>query len=330
MKILVTGGGGFVGGAIVRQLRGRGDEVRTFSRGDYPELGALGAEVVRGDLSDAEAVARAVRGCDAVIHVAARPGVWGSWDSFYRPNVVGTENVIRACRDSGVSRLVYTSSPSAVHGGGSIEGADESLPYPEHFDAHYPATKAMAERLVLAANDEVLSTVALRPHLVWGPGDNHLLPRMVQRSRAGKLALIGDGSQLVDTTWVEDAATAHLLALDKVSPGAACAGRAYFLSQGEPWPLKDMMNGLLEAAGAPRVERCVPRWAAYTVGALLEGTYWLLRRTSEPPMTRWLAGQLGTSHWYDISAARRDLGYEPSVTIAEGLERLSEALSQSS
>ncbi len=322
MTILVTGGGGFLGGAVVRQLVARGDRVRSFSRGTYPELDRIGVETHQGDLADHHAVFEAVAGCRAVVHVAARPGIWGHRNDFWRPNVLGTRHVIEACLEHGVSRLVYTSSPSVVHGEGSIEGGDESIPYPSRYQTHYPETKAEAEKMVLAANGPDLSTVSLRPHLIWGPGDTQLLPRMVQRARSGRLAIIGDGTNRIDTTFVEDAAAAHLLALDRLEPGAACAGRAYFITQGEPWPLKKIFNGLLRAAGAPEVTRHVSARTAHGIGMVLEWIYTLLRIRSEPPMTRFLAHQLSTAHWYDIGAARRDLGFEPSRTIEEGLSIL--------
>ncbi len=322
VRVLVTGGGGFLGGAIVRQLLARGTEVRSFARGDYPELRKRGVDVRRGDLADRGQVFAAVEGCDAIIHVAARAGVWGTWKQYWSPNVLGTRHIIEAARRQGVRRLVYTSSPSVVHGHGSIEGEGESLPYPSSYLANYPATKAEAERMVLAANGPALSTVVLRPHLIWGPGDPQFLPRLVARSCAGKLAFIGDGSNRIDTTYIEDAARAHLLAFDRVKPGAACAGRAYFITQGEPWPIRDVINGLLKTSGAPMVTRTIKPWVAYLVGALFEAGYRLLGRDSEPPMTRFVAHQLSTSHWYDISAARRDLSYEPSISIREGLESL--------
>ena len=325
MKVLVTGAGGFLGGAVARQLVDRGDEVRGFSRGHYPALEALGVDARRGDLADADAVLDATDGCDAVIHVAGKPGIWGPRRDYVRANVTGTEHVLKACRAQGIRKLVYTSSPSVVHAA-DTEGADESLPYPKTYLAHYAATKAAAERRVLAAHGDSLWTVALRPHLIWGPGDNHLLPRMVARARPGRLALVGSGENLVDTTWVEDAARAHLLALDRLQADAPCGGRAYFITQGDPRPVRDILNGLLRAAGAPEVTRSIPAGVAYGVGALMEATYGLLRIRTEPPMTRFLALQLSTSHWYDISAARRDLGYEPQVTIDEAMGLLQAAL----
>ncbi len=323
MKVLVTGGGGFLGGAVVRQLLARGTEVRSFARGDYPHLREQGVDVHQGDLANREEVFSAVEGVDAIIHVAARAGVWGTWKQFWSPNVLGTKHIIEAARHHGIRRLVYTSSPSVVHGVGSIEGGDESLPYPSSYLANYPATKAEAERMVLAANGPELSTVALRPHLIWGPGDPQFLPRLISRSRAGKLAFVGDGSNRIDTTYIEDGARAHLLALDRLEPEADCSGKAYFITQGEPWPIREVINGLLEASGEPKVTRSIKPWVAYLAGGLLETGYRLLGKESEPPMTRFVAHQVSTSHWYDISAAKRDLGYEPSVTIQQGLDLLS-------
>ncbi len=322
VRVLVTGGGGFLGGAIVRRLLARGDEVRSFARGEYPELVKLGVDVHRGDLCEAEAVSAATRGCERVFHVAALPGVWGAYRDYYRTNVVGTHNVLAACHDHGVTRLVYTSTPSVVHTGGDIEGGDESLPYATAFSAHYPRTKAVAEKAVLEANREILRTVALRPHLIWGPGDNHLIPRILARSRAGRLRLIGRRSNLIDTVYIDNAADAHLLAADRLETRAPCAGKAYFISNGEPLPLAEITNGILEAAGLPPVTRQIPAALAYGLGALAEFIYSLLRIRNEPPMTRFLARQLSTAHWFEIGAARRDLGYEPVVSIGEGLRRL--------
>jgi nucleoside-diphosphate-sugar epimerase len=328
MRALVTGGAGFLGGAIVRRLLARGDVVRSFSRAAHPELAALGVETLRGDVADPEAVLRAASDCDAVFHVAARVGGWGPRSEYQRTNVTGTAHVIEACRRQRVPRLVYTSTPSVVHDGGDIEGADETLPYARHFEAAYPETKAAAERLVLAANDATLSTIALRPHLVWGPGDNQLVPRLLERARAGRLRLVGSGDTLVDATYIDNAAEAHLLAADCLKPGAACAGRAYFIAQGEPAPARELINGVLGAAGLPPETRRVPARLAWVAGALAELGFWLLGREEEPPLTRFAAQQLATAHWYDLSAARRDLGYVPSVTTKEGLRRLAAQLAE--
>lgn len=323
MRVLVTGGGGFLGGAIVDRLLARGLAVRSFARGAYPALEARGVEVVRGDLADREAVRAAAAGCDAVFHVAALPGVWGAYDDFYRANTLGTEHVIDACRLHGIPKLVYTSTPSVVHAGGDLEGVDESVPYPDHFEGHYPATKALAEQAVRAAHGPDLATVALRPHLIWGPGDNHLIPRIVARAKAGRLRLVGTApGPRIDTTWIDDAADAHLLAFDRLAPDAACGGRAYFISQGDPQPISVVIDGILAAHGLPPCDRWVSAKAAYRIGGILEGIWRLFRVASEPPLTRFVARQLATAHWYDISAAKRDLGYAPRRTVADAIAEL--------
>ena len=326
MKALVTGGGGFLGQAIVRGLVARGAGVRSFSRQDYAALRALGVEQMRGDLADAAALSAAVQGCDAVFHVAAKPGIWGDYADYHRANVTGTENVIAACRGHGVRRLIYTSSPSVVFDGRDMEGVDESVPYPVHYEAHYPHTKAQAERAVLAANDAELATVSLRPHLIWGPGDNHLLPRLVARAHAGQLRRIGSRPNLIDTIHVDNAADAHLAAAERLAPGSQVAGKVYFISQGEPVPMWDMVNRLLAAAGAPPVTRSVPLWLAMWLAWVFETAHRLARNAEEPRLTRFVVREMSTAHWFDISAARRDLGYAPRISIAEGLEQLRSAM----
>jgi len=326
MKALVTGGGGFLGRAIVQQLRKRGDDVRSFSRHAHPDLKLHGIEQIQGDLGDSAAVEQAGAGREVVFHVAAKAGIWGQYKQYYETNVVGTNNVIVACRRNGVRRLVYTSTPSVVFNGRDENGIDESAPYAYHFLAWYPHTKCSAERAVLTANGPDLATVALRPHLIWGPGDNHLIPRLLERARHGKLIRVGSGKNLVDTIFVENAAEAHLLAADRLAPGSAVAGKAYFLSQGEPVSLWDFINRILALAGSPRVTRSIPAWLAYAAGSAMEFRHWLFRRPDEPRMTRFLARQLSTSHWFDLTAARRDLGYSPRVSTEEGLKRLGEWL----
>ncbi len=323
-RALVTGGGGFLGEAIVRRLLERGMAVRSFSRGAYPELEAVGVECFRGDLADAASVGAAAKGCDVVFHVGAKAGVWGSYSEYFDANVRGTGNVLAACAVHGVRRLIYTSSPSVVHGGEAIEGGDESLLYPDHFEAPYPETKAMAEQMVLAANGSELMTVALRPHLIWGPEDNHLVPKIVARARAGKLKLVGDGANLVDTVFIDNAAEAHLDAWDSLTPGAACCGKAYFITNGEPRPIKEIIDRMVGAAGLAPVEKSIPMGVAVVAGRTLELAHRLFAPSKEPMMTAFLARQLGTAHWFDISAARRDLGYEPAVSLDEGFKRLAE------
>ena len=326
MKALVTGGGGFLGLAIVRRLKERGDEVRSFSRGTYPVLEDLGVESVQGDIANGAAVEAAARGCDIVFHVAAKAGVWGSADSYHQANVVGTDNVLQACVEHGIARLVYTSSPSVTFAGTDQVGVDESEPYPEYYLNEYGRTKAIAERRVLESNSADLATVALRPHLIWGPGDPHLVPRILERARSGRLRLLGDRPNEVDSVYVDNAADAHILAADRLSPGSAVAGNAYFITQDAPLPLAELMNRILAAGGLPPVTRRIPPGFAYFLGAALETVYGLLGIENEPPMTRFVARQLSTAHWFDISAARRDLGYAPAVSLDKGMERLAESL----
>lgn len=322
MIVLVTGGGGFLGSAVIRRLLASGHTVRALQRGDYPQLSSLGVELYRGDLANRDCVARAIDGCNAVIHCAAKAGVWGRFGDYYRANILGTENIVSACQTSGVSRLVFTSSPSVVFDGSDENGIGEGTPYPTRYLAHYPRTKAAAEQMVLAANGRRLSTVALRPHLIWGPGDPHLLPRLIARARGGRLRLINREDNLVDSTYIDNAALAHELALNCVTPGAACAGRAYFISNGEPMPMAELVNRLLAASGIAPITRTISPRTAYFAGLLLEWVYRISGRPGEPPITRFVARQLATAHWFDLSAARRDLGYSPVVSFTQGLQRL--------
>jgi len=322
VKALVTGGGGFLGGAIVRRLVEKGSSVRTFQRGYYQQLDELGVEQIRGDIADPDAVSGVVDGCDIVFHVAAKVDPWGAYQPFHKTNVVGTENVLTAMRSRRVPKLVYTSTPSVIHSGGDLAGVDESEPYPEHFEAAYPQTKAMAEMAVLAANNDELSTIALRPRLIWGPEDTNLVPQLLARARAGQLRFVGDGSNLVDTVYIDNAVDAHLLAADRLAPGAPCAGRPYFVSNGEPLPIKKVINGILGAAGLPPEERTVPLKAALVAGAVFENLYKVFPKKGGPRMTRFVARSFASAHWFDISAARRDLGYEPQISMEEGLARL--------
>lgn len=322
MKVLVTGGGGFLGGAICRRLRERDDEVRSFSRGDYPALREAGIEAVRGDIADADALSRAVEGMDVVLHVAAKAGIWGSFEDYLRVNVTGTKNVIEACVRHKVPRLVYTSSPSVVFNGRDMEGADENVPYPARYEAPYPQTKAMAEQLVLGANGPELSTVALRPHLIWGPGDTQLVPRIIAKRKSGALRKLTGDPKCVDSVYIDNAVDAHTLAADKLKSGAPMAGKAYFITNGEPLPVWTLIDRILAAAHLPPVEKSISPKTAYAVGAVLETIYGVLGLRREPRMTRFLAKELSTAHWFNISAAHRDLGYEPKVSIEEGLRRL--------
>ncbi|KGM51272.1 3-beta hydroxysteroid dehydrogenase [Lysobacter concretionis Ko07 = DSM 16239] len=324
MKILVTGGGGFLGQALCRGLRGRGHEVVSFNRGHYPALDALGVAQVQGDLAERDAVVAAAQGCEAIFHNAAKAGAWGPYVDYHRANVLGTRHVLDACRTHGIGRLVYTSSPSVTHRATHpVEGGTaDTVPYGEGFKAPYATTKMIAEQEVLAANDASLATVALRPRLIWGVGDNQLLPRLVERAKAGRLRLVGDGNHLVDTTYIDNAAQAHFDAFEHLAPGAVCAGRAYFISNGEPRTMRETINGLLAAVDAPPVDKTLPFGLAYAVGVVCEGLWRALPLAGEPPMTRFLAEQLATTHWYDMAPATRDFGYRPAIGFDEGLARV--------
>ncbi|MDN3658653.1 NAD-dependent epimerase/dehydratase family protein [Ferruginibacter paludis] len=323
MKLFVTGGGGFLGSAIVRQLRTHGHEVVTFSRGNYPELDLIGVTHFQGNLSEYTVLKAAMTGCEAVFHVAAKTGIWGKYEDFYRANVTGTENVLQACRELGIRNLVFTSSPSVVYRGKDSEGHNESLPYPSKYSAYYPKTKASAEKLVMAANDTFLKTVSLRPHLIWGPGDYHFIPRLFKKARAGKLRIPGTSLNRVDCIYIDNAAKAHLQAFAQllVNP-ATVEGKTYFISQGAPIPIAELINQLLASGGLPPVAKTLPPAIARFAGLLLETIYQICGFSGEPAITLFLAQQLSTAHWYDISAARRDFGYGAEVSLEEGMERL--------
>ncbi len=319
MKTLVTGGGGFLGRYIVKKLLERGWEVAILGRSPQPDLEDQGVKLFQGDLEDVNLVEVACKGRDAVFHVAAKAGIWGDLKSFYQPNIVGTHNVISACQRHGVGRLVYTSTPSVVFNRQSFQNADETLPYGRNWLCHYAQTKSMAEKEVLFSHQSNgLRTTALRPHLIWGVGDPHLLPRVIERAKSGRLRIVGDGKNLVDITHVENAAEAHLLALDALEKGAA-GGKAYFISQGEPVRLWEWINELLRGLSIPLGTKKISLKKAYAVGACLEGFYKTLNLKEEPPMTRFLALELAKDHYFNISAARRDLGYEPKVSTRQGM-----------
>jgi len=342
MNALVTGGNGFLGRSIVEQLLAHGDQVRSFARSAQPELKSLGVEVIRGDIRDKDDISEACRGIDCVFHTAALAGMGGRWADFYETNCLGTKNVLTGCRIHAVERLVYTSSPSVVFCGVDQLGIDESTSYGTDWLAkhrcHYSHSKALAESMVLAAsrsqsraqpliansleNSDWINACALRPHLIWGPRDSHLIPRLIARAQKHRLRRIGAGTNRVDMTYVENAASAHLRAADALAHGPPVAGKAYFLSQGIPVNCWEWIDDILELANLPPVKKSFSLKTAWRIGSLCEKFYRFARLSGEPPMTRFLAAQLATSHWFDISAARRDFGYEPQIGTAEGMERL--------
>jgi len=322
MEVLVTGAGSALMGLVVRSLAGRGDRVRVLQRRRVDGLDDLGVTQHLGDVRDADAVRAAVDGCDAVIHGAALVGVVGGYDDFASVNIDGTRNVIDAARRCGVGRIVHISTPSVAHLGHSLVGepAGAARTGRRHGE-HYSETKAHGELLALGSADSELGVVALRPHLVWGPGDRQLVGRIVERARGGRLPLIGGGTALVDTTYMNNAADAIVAALDAVSPGAAVSGRAYVVANGEPRPIRDLLAGICAAAGLdPRPVTVAPR-PARVVGAVVERV-WPRLRSSEPPLTRFVVDQLATAHWFDLRATHADLGWWPRIGLDEGLARL--------
>ena len=326
MRVLVTGASGFVGSAVAELLLARGDEVIGWSRRECPQLISLGMQSVRGDLADPELLRQNVRDLDAVIHTAAKAGVWGKRTAYQHANVDATVSLLDACRRAAVPRMVFTSSPSVTFSGVAQSGVDESVGYANRFLCAYPETKAEAERRVLAASSATFSTVALRPHLVWGADDPHLLPRVIERARQGRLAIAGDGSNRIDCTHIDNVVAAHVDALDTLSKTPSrCTGKAYFISNDEPVLCADWLARVCHAAGVPCRLRRVPLAVAYAVGGALELAYGAVRIQREPRLTRFVAAQLALPHHFDISAAKRDLGYRIRTTMDEGFEKLKTA-----
>ncbi|HWA25217.1 MAG TPA: NAD-dependent epimerase/dehydratase family protein, partial [Lacunisphaera sp.] len=339
--VFITGASGFIGGKIAERLLADGRRVRVLSRRPLPELEARGVEVIPGDLHDVHALQRGCASAETVFHVAGRVGVWGSRREFFRVNVDGTRNVIAACREAGVLRLVYTSSPSVVYHGGDLRNVNESAPLCVHAPCAYPTSKAAAEAEVLSANDRNFATIALRPHLVWGPGDKNVIPRVLALARSGRLKIIGSGENKVDVTHITNVVDAHLLAEGALLSGGGvpsprrdaslpppdprpktqdsnprpAAGRAFFITNGEPVSLWPWINNLLMEFNEPPVTKRVPLAAAYAAGGVMEALWRVLPLKGEPPMTRFVAKEMATDHWFDISAARRDLGYHPLITV---------------
>jgi 2-alkyl-3-oxoalkanoate reductase len=323
MKALVTGGGGFIGLALIRKLIASGYEVATFSRNYYPVHKELGIEIHQGDLNDLNALQVACNDKEIVFHVASKTGLWGSSAEFLNANVKGTGNVINACLKKGIGKLVYTSSASVVIGGSDINGGNESLPYPLKPIFHYSATKAIAEQMVLAANEASLKTISLRPHIVWGPGDRHIIPGILKRAASGNLRKIGYGEHYVDVTYIDNLIDAHILAANVIEENPACCGKAFFITNGEPVETWNFMNAIVRAAGYPEIKKSIPKNVVMPVAWIIEVFFRLFRIQKEPFLTRFAIKELCSSHWFDILAARTILGYSPAISVSEGLSLLS-------
>ena len=322
MKVLVTGGSSLIGAGVAAALVARGDEVVVQQRSGSDAMSVLGVRQQLGDIRDPDVVRSAADGCEAVVHLAAKVGVVGPWEEYRSINVDGTHNVLAAARTVGAERVVHVSSPSVAHGGEPIVGGVADVPVLGRRHAWYPESKAMAEIDASAASGDDLGVVSVRPHLVWGPGDTQLVGRIVERAATGRLALVGGGRALVDTTYIDNAVDALVAALDAVRPGAPCSGRAYVVSNGEPRTIRELVEGICRAAGVPFEPRTVSLRVGRSLGAVVERVWPLLGRSDEPPLTRFLAEQLGTAHWFDPRPARDDLGWTPNVSIDAGLARL--------
>lgn len=325
MKYLVTGGGGFLGRHIVDKLLARGVQVRVLGRRKYPDLEKCGVECVTADLADKAAVRDACADIDGVFHVASKTGIAGRYKDYFKSNVTGTRNIVAGCRAGGVKKLVYTSTPSVVYGREPIINGNEDLPYPPVYLTAYAQTKAEAEAIALEADGAAnLFTCALRPHLIWGPGDTNLIPRIVEKARAGKLMRVGGGDNLVSVSYVENCADAHLMACDRLEKGADVCGKAYFINEPEPVNCWGFITQILQTLGVDTQLKQISLKSAYRIGTLLDFAG-VLAPNWEPPMTRFLALQLATSHYFDITRAREDIGWQPEISIDEGLARMAQA-----
>ena len=360
MRALVTGGGGFLGRYLVKRLVADGIEPISFSRRSHKELADLGVEQRQGNLDSFDDVDKAIRDVDAVFHVAAFPSVVMDPTPSYRTNLLGTRNVVAACLKNRVRRLVYTSTQCVANTVESQEGIDESTPYAPRFLCWYQMTKAVSEQIVRAANyapwtddydfggldfspsnfrrldpkikiaptrrdparEDALMTVALRPHLIWGPGDRHLVTRMLERSRSRRLVRVGDGKNMIATIYVDNCADAHKLAFDALVPGSSVPGSVYYIAQEKPINCWRWIDDLLALVHEPPVRSSISFESAWRRGAILEKIYSLFRLKGEPVMTRFLATQLAKSYWFDTTRAKNELGFVPKISTEEGMRRL--------
>jgi nucleoside-diphosphate-sugar epimerase len=326
MKVLVTGGGGFIGMALIKRLIAEGHRVTSFSRREYPLHWALGISSIQADIRDQEAVEKACKGKDVVFHLAAKVGIWGNYEDYQSINETGTFNVIKACRKQSVGRIVFTSSSSVIFDGSDLEGVNESYPYPDNHGSHYASTKAMAERLIIEANSDKLKTISLRPHLVWGPYDAHLIPGILRRAGSGKLRRIGNKEHFIDTTYIDNMTDALLLAADALGSNPKAAGKILFITNGEPARVWDFINSIIQIAGHPPVQKKIPEKMAMFAAGVSEWFHKVFKIKSEPFMTRYAIKEICTNHWFDISQAKEILGYNPRVSYAEGFKYLKDYL----
>jgi len=315
-----------MGMALIKRLIKEGHKVTSFSRREYPLHWALGINSIQADIRDPEAIEKACKDRDVVFHLAAKVGIWGNYDAYYSTNVTGTENVIAACKKQGVNRIIFTSSSSVVFDGSDLDGIDETYPYPENHGSHYASTKAMAERMIIEANSDTLRTISLRPHLVWGPYDAHIIPGILKRAASGRLRRIGDQEHFIDTTYIDNMIDALMLAVDALDHKPEAAGRNFFITNGEPARVWDFVNSIIQIAGHAPVQKKIPEKAAMLAAGFAERFNKIFRSNTEPFMTRFAIKELCTNHWFDIKSAREILGYNPRISYAEGFKRLKDYL----
>lgn len=321
MKAFITGGGGFIGYALACELVKQGFTVTSFSRNYYPALREIGVDIKRGDITDINSVFKASEKMDIIFHVAAKAGVSGYYSDYFRTNVTGTSNVIRACKKNKIKYLVYTSSASVVFDGSNIEGSDESLPYPARPVSYYTATKAMAEQLIHKADSPDLRTMALRPHLVYGPGDNHLFPGIISRAKTGRLRRIGNCKNIVDVTYIDNVVIAHINAARAILNNPEVTGKPYFITNGEPVLLWDFLDMMLQASGFEPLKKKIPVWVAAIISHM-PAEFQGISANEKGRLTPLIVRELTRSHWFDISKARKLLNYNPGISNIEGLERM--------
>ena len=317
MRVLVTGASGMLGRATAQALVDRGDDVCVLQR----RPSGLGCREVLGDVADPAVVRKAVRGQDAVVHLAAKVDVVGAWSEYAHANIVGTRQVVDGCLDAGVGRLVHVSTPSVAHTGRPLVGEGAAPADPAGALGHYSRSKAIAEQLALAADSAALAVLVVRPHLVWGPGDTQLVERIVSRAEAGRLPLLGTGAALIDTTYVDNASAALVASVDACGPAH---GQPLVVTNGEPRPVQEVLASLCRAAGVPPPRVRVPAWAARLAGTAVDAAWTIGRRRDTPPITRFLAEQLTTAHWFDQRHTRAVLRWRPEVDLDTGFDRLAQ------
>jgi 2-alkyl-3-oxoalkanoate reductase len=322
MRVLITGGGGFLGRSLAKKLLDLGYIVTVLGRHSYPKF-KKNFSYIKADVRNLSSMVKALENQDAVFHTASIPGIWGRYDNFYKTDVNGTQNIIFACQKNKVKKLIYTSSPSVVFSQNDIEGVNEQVPYPDKYLCHYSKTKAIAEKMVIAANgNQNLATVCIRPHLIWGPGDPHLLPRIVNRAKNRKLIRVGEGKNLVDMIYIDNAVEAHIKVFEKLDINSPVAGKSYFVSDDKPILLWGWIDLILNELNLPAITKQISFKYAFFLGRSLEFFYKIFGVNKEPLMTRFLATQLAKSHYFDITQSKKDFGYKPIVTNEEGVKRL--------